>query len=370
MAPALCISLQAQQLINASITHDGIQRDYILYVPAAYDGSQAVPLVFNFHGLGSNATQQVLYGDFRPIADTANFLIVHPEGTLFSGVQHWNVGGFTTGSTVDDVGFTSALLDTLAAQYNVDLTRVYSTGMSNGGYMSYLLACQLSDRIAAVASVTGSMTTSTFDDCDAQHPTPVMQIHGTADATVPYNGNAFSKSMEEVVLYWADFNNCIQPADTTPLPDINTIDGSTVEHIVFSGGDNGARVEHFKVTGGGHTWPGSFVPLPGTNYDFNASAEIWRFFAEYDLESLGGTVNTQTVAGEMPALRLFPNPTSSQVYLEGELPVNTPWQLFNTQGQLLRSGRLQQPQVDLRGLKAGIYWLKVGERTAKVVKSP
>lgn len=364
------IPSQAQQLINGSITHDGQQRNYILYLPAAYDGSQAVPLVFNFHGFGSNATQQALYGDFRAIADTANFLIVHPEGTLFQGNQHWNVGGFTTGSTVDDVGFTSALLDTLAAEYNIDLTRVYSTGMSNGGYMSFLLACRLSDRIAAVASVTGSMTPQTFDNCDAQHPTPVMQIHGTMDATVPYGGASFSKSIEEVVLYWADYNNCMQPADTTPLPDVNTIDGSTVEHIVFSGGDNGARVEHYKVLGGGHTWPGSFLPLPGTNYDFNATVEIWRFFAQYDLEALGGTVNTRPVALQAPDLRLFPNPTTSVVNVEGALPLGTTWQLFSPQGRLLRSGRLQQPRVDLSGLPAGMYWLKVGEWTKRVVKVP
>ena len=147
----------SQQTITATITHDALQREYILYVPASYTGSNAVPLVFNFHGYTSNATEQMWYGDFRPIADTANFIIVHPNGMLdATGTTHFNVGW--GGSTIDDVGFTSALLDSISADYNINADRVYSTGMSNGGFMSYQLACQLSDKIAAIASVTGSMS--------------------------------------------------------------------------------------------------------------------------------------------------------------------------------------------------------------------
>ena len=148
----------SQQTITATLTHDSIDREYILYVPANYTGDTPVPLVFNFHGFTSNAGEQMAYGDFRPIADTAGFILVHPEGTLFNGSTHFNVGGFTAGSTVDDVGFTEAMIDTISAEYNINAERVYSTGMSNGGFMSFLLACQLSDKIAAIASVTGSMT--------------------------------------------------------------------------------------------------------------------------------------------------------------------------------------------------------------------
>ncbi len=160
----------AQETINASITHDGIQRDYILYIPEIYDGNTTVPLVLNFHGFGSSASQQMFYGDFRDIADTEGFLLVHPEGTTFIGNQFWNVGFPGISSTIDDVGFTEALIDELATLYAIDLDRVYATGMSNGGFMSFLLACQLSEKIAAVASVTGSMTQDTFDDCNAQRP--------------------------------------------------------------------------------------------------------------------------------------------------------------------------------------------------------
>ncbi len=279
----------AQQTINASITHDGIQRDYILYIPEIYDGSSDVPLVLNFHGFGSNATQQMVYGDFRDIADTEGFLLVHPEGTTFIGNQFWNVGFPGLSSTIDDVGFTEALIDELAVSYAIDLERVYATGMSNGGFMSFLLACQLSEKIAAVASVTGSMTQDTFDDCNAQLPTPVLQIHGTEDDVVLYNGNTLSLPIPDVISYWVDYNNCETTPTTTTLPDVDVSDGSTIEHSVYEDGDNGITTEHMKVIGGGHTWPGSVLNLAGTNQDIDASMEIWLFFSRFDINGLLST---------------------------------------------------------------------------------
>ena len=134
------LPISAQQTINGSMIHDEIQRDYILYIPAIYDGSADVPLVLNFHGYGSNANQQMFYGDFRDIADVEGFLLVHPQGTILNGNQHWNVGFPGSGSTTDDLGFTEALIDELANLYAINLDRVYGTGMSNGGFMSFLLA--------------------------------------------------------------------------------------------------------------------------------------------------------------------------------------------------------------------------------------
>jgi len=273
----------SQQTIHESIVHDGEERTYILYVPANYTGESEVPLVFNFHGYTSNAKQQMGYGDFRPIADTAGFILVHPQGTLLKGKTHWNVGGWTLASKTDDVGFTSALLDSLVAEYKIDRSRVYATGMSNGGYMSFLLACQLSDKIAAVASVTGSMTPQTFNSCDPQHPTPIMQIHGTTDGVVPYKGAAWTKSIDEVMKYWVTYNNCSSTAEVTHIADTDTTDGSTVTHSVYAGGDKTATAEHYTVTGGKHTWPGTTHNKPGTNQDFNASLEIWKFFSRYNI---------------------------------------------------------------------------------------
>ena len=356
----------AQQTINGSIIHDGIQRDYILYIPAIYDGGTEVPLVFNFHGFGSNANEQMLYGDFRDIADSEGFLLVHPEGTFFNGNQHWNVGGFTVGSTVDDVGFTEALIEELAGLYTINLDRVYATGMSNGGYMSFLLACQLSEKIAAVASVTGSMTPETFDACSPQHPTPILQIHGTNDEIVPYNGASWSRSIEEVMTYWVNYNNCDEPPSTTVFPDIDPTDGSTVEHIVYQNGDNNVTTEHMKVLGGRHTWPGSAYNFPGTNQDISASMEIWEFFSRFDIN---GTLSTGDYNDQ--SVTIYPNPTRSTINLSFNFYERLNYTLFSATGQKLISGSLESSdsQIDLSNLPPNIYYLVIENQTYKILKS-
>jgi polyhydroxybutyrate depolymerase len=358
----------AQQTINGSIMHDGLQRDFILYVPANYAGENPVPLVLNFHGYTSNASQQMWYGDFRPVADTAGFIIVHPEGTLFQGSTHWNVGGWTIGSTVDDVGFVAALIDSLAISYQIDLTRVYSTGMSNGGYMSFLLACQLSDKIAAVASVTGSMTPQTYDACDPQHPTPVMQIHGTTDGVVPYDGALWTKSIDDVLQYWVDYNNCQSNPEITGLPNTSTIDGSTVEHFVYKDGDNGATTEHFKVDGGDHTWPGNIFGGTGTNQDINASLEIWNFFARYDINGLIST--TAVEESKANKFNVFPNPVSTVLTIESSDSVPGKYHLESMAGQPLATGEIgsKMTELDLSQFPAGVYFLKIGQQSFKVLK--
>ena len=266
-----------QQTINDSILINGTYRNFITYVPSIYQPSQPTPLIFNLHGRTSTAWQQMWYGDFRDIADTANFIIVHPQGLLDNtGVTHWNLGQ----SNIDDIGFLNSLYSHLVSNYNINLDQVYSTGMSNGGYMSYYLACNMNDKIAAIASVTGAMGTFTQLNCNPNHPTPVMEIHGTADFTVPFN------DIINGIEYWRDYNNCNLIADTTLMPDLNFGDLSTVKHIVYNNGDNGVTTELFKVINGGHTWPGSNISTGVTNYDINASIEIWKFFYKYDINGL------------------------------------------------------------------------------------
>ena len=356
----------AQETINASITHDGIQRDYILYIPEIYDGNTTVPLVLNFHGFGSSASQQMFYGDFRDIADTEGFLLVHPEGTTFIGNQFWNVGFPGISSTIDDVGFTEALIDELATLYAIDLDRVYATGMSNGGFMSFLLACQLSEKIAAVASVTGSMTQDTFDDCNAQLPTPVLQIHGTEDDVVLYNENNLSLPIPDVISYWVDHNNCETTPTTTTLPDVDVSDGSTIEHSVYEDGDNGITTEHMKVIGGGHTWPGSVINTGGTNQDIDASMEIWLFFSRYDIDGLLSTDDF-----ENNQVTIYPNPTQSKINLSLNFSKEVDYKLFSPLGKQLMTGTItsSNEEIDISYLPSNIYFLKVGNQFYKVLKS-
>jgi len=359
----------SQQTITATITHDAMQREYILYVPASYTGSNAVPLVFNFHGYTSNATEQMWYGDFRPIADTANFIIVHPNGMLDgTGTTHFNVGW--GGSTIDDVGFTSALLDSISADYNINADRVYSTGMSNGGFMSYHLACQLSDKIAAIASVTGSMSPATYNACNPQHPTAILEIHGTADGTVAYTGSNFSKPIIDVLDYWINSNNSNTTPSVINIPDINTSDGSTVEHLIYYGGDNDVTVEHFKITGGEHTWASTAFPSAGTNFDIDASVEVWKFFSKYDINGLIGGPTLIESSEFNDEISIYPNPVANKVSIQCISSKAMPYELYSIQGRLILNG-VNDPssrEIDLSNLPQNVYILKLGSHSFKVFK--
>ena len=360
---ALCFG----QSTVESISHDGIQREYRLYVPSVYDGSEPVPLLFNLHGYTSNAFEQEIYGDFRPIADTASFILVHPEGTLdATGTTFWNAFGSPT-ETVDDVGFLSALIDTLSENFNLDLNRVYSTGMSNGGFMSYHLACRLSSRVTAVASVTGAMMDPALVACDPVHPTPAMQIHGTADPTVPYNGSTGVLGAVESAEYWVGFNNCNPVPVETAVPDVDMTDGCTADKFLYSGGDAGSTVELYRVNGGAHTWPGvnPFLAFDVTNQDFSASVEIWRFFSQYRLNELVGVKDVQS---GMVDFSVFPNPSDRDFQIQFTSPATRLIQVRNMLGQELISFQTNQSNIDVNLENSGIYFVTVNEDGNRATK--
>ena len=358
-----------QQTINGTITHGGLQREYILYVPAMYTPGTPVPLILNFHGYTSNAFEQLNYGDFRPIADTAGFIVVHPMGTVdLLGNTHFNVGWGT--STVDDLGFTAALIDSLSAEYSINQDRIYSTGMSNGGFMSYQLACELSDRIAAIASVTGTMNVNQPAICNPMHPMPVMEIHGTADQTVPYTGNVIFGTTPAAIAYWVSYNECETPAMITSIPDTDSADGCTAEHQVYRNGNNGSIVEHYKIIGGQHTWPGSAFGGVGTNQDIDASKEIWRFFSKYDIHGLINTTSTSDNTVKEPVI-LYPNPVTHFITVELPSDVPTSYTISTMYGQRILSGFFHstKQQLDLAVLSPGMYVLTIGQEAYKIFKA-
>ena len=362
-----CLSLAsasvAQNTVNGTIVSGGLTRDYIIYVPAAYTANAAVPLLFNLHGYTSNNLEQLFYADFRPIADTANFLMVLPNGTLDAqGNRFWNT--FLGNSTVDDVAFMRDLLNELQANYNIDANRVYSTGMSNGGFLSYSLACEMSDRITAIASVTGSMITSKLNACNPSRPVPVMEIHGTADQTVPYTGSPLATfvAIPTLVDAWADLNHCDQTPVVTQVPNTNMADGCTAERQVYLGGDQGSTVEHYKITGGGHTWPGAVFNIGVTNQDINACREIWRFFKSYRLDQFTATKTPDAGANAWSA---FPNPVQDELVLQAKgLHEVAKIQVFDALGRLKTSlTPVSSNSITLKtsDWAAGIYWVIVEE---------
>ena len=352
----------AQTTIQSSIISGGITREYRLYIPAMYNSSVPVPLVLNLHGYGSNNIEQEAYGDFRPIADTANFIIVHPNGTFdASSNRFWNTFG---GSTIDDIGFLSALIDTISANYNIDENSIYSTGMSNGGFMSYDLACWLNGRIAAIASVTGTMVWPHKNSCSPFRPTPIMQIHGTADATVPYNGSMGFVPIDTLVRFWVQYNDCSFTPDITPVSDNDNTDGCTAERHLFNDGEMGSTVELYKIDDGGHSWPGASFNIDVTNMDFSASIEIWRFFRKYKLNELTSIEDHKFKAF---AWSVYPNPCEDILNIETEnsrLPKHiTIYDMIGKKLPLLYNTGMKNNtlQINTKEWSRGVYLLSMEE---------
>lgn len=259
-----------------AMVHDGIKRTYRLYVPRSYDGAKPVPLVIGLHGSFTDGRIMAILTAFSIPADKYGFAVVYPDGLN----TMWRFGG------KEDVGFIAALIDELVGKKLVDPTRVYSTGISAGGYMSNKLGCDLGHRLAAIAPVCGTMQKKTENKPVC--PMPVLYIHGTDDRITGYDGNllvgkhAVSLSAEEQVAWWAKYNRCAEKPKVEMLPD-KIDDGTAVERWTYEPAKDGAPVIFYKIKGGGHTWPGApFQPealLGKTCRDFKATEVIWEFFS-------------------------------------------------------------------------------------------
>jgi polyhydroxybutyrate depolymerase len=354
LASSLFCSAQTGVTYVDSIFSNGVYRKFRTYVPNIYNVTTLTPLVINLHGYGSNSLQQQSYGNFMPIADTANFIIVHPDGLTLFGSPFWNAG---ITSTPNDVQFISNLIDYLKTKFAIDTKRIYSCGMSNGGIMSYYLACNLSNRIAAIASVTGSMFQSWFESCSPARPFPIIEIHGTDDSTVPYDGVGSFSSIDSVIKKWVKNNNCNSTAITYSVPNTNSADNSYAVNYKYTGGNLGSSVELYKVFGGSHSWPGAPAIFANTNLDFNASAEIWRFFRQYNLTQFSVPLML-TENNWVGNIHVFPNPTSDVIHVNGITDENATYSVFSIDGKQLTS-ETSVKEVSIAHLNKGIYFLRI-----------
>ena len=371
----LSINAMSQQEIDRTISCGGIVRQYHLYIPDIYRGNKAVPLLFNLHGLGSNNLQQQTYGYFNSIADTANFIMCLPNGTfLDTNKRFWNAG--FASYAVNDIGFLQALIDTLYKTYNIDPTRIYFTGMSNGGFMSHTMACACADRVAAVASVAGGMAVTQYNSCSPSRPISVMEIHGDADLIVPYSGHLVNEMgvtinivpIDTMVKGWINHNSCSGTPAITNIPNINTGDASTATRYDYTC-QSGSSFVLYKVTGGGHTWPGGFaIPSSGpTNHDFNASIEIWKFLRQYR--------NMQSVVGigevKEKETSVYPNPCHDEIYINHNGEGNySRFIISDIDGKSILSGTLSNDgTINTSSLKAGVYIVNLqGKKSSAHIK--
>ena len=264
---------------KCTLTHKTLERSYIIYVPESGASEINMPVLFALHGYGSTAENHKNYTYYEPLAETNKFIVVYPQGSYFQGTftsgNHWNVGSWTAGSTVDDVDFIDEVIGLINKKESIDQNRIYSSGMSNGGFMSYHLACNLSSKIAAIASVTGSMSAETLEDCSPSHPTPVLQIHGTLDTTVKFDGDP-SINMEpinNVLDYWSTYNSC------DPTPTLRVIDYPefSIDNKKYNNCLNNVSVELYKISSMAHTWPYK------SNYGISATEEVWNFVSQFDI---------------------------------------------------------------------------------------
>jgi len=262
------------------IASGGLDRDYILYVPRSYRGTTAVPVIFNFHGYGSTPAQQMGYGDFRPLAERDDFLIVAPEGENAPIGRHWNASQLP--GQPDDVAFTFSILDSIEKDFCVDAHRVFSTGMSDGGAMTSLLACVGSNRLAAFGPVAVLFYTPA---CSSARSIPIAAFMGDADPVVPFNGGRINCCDHSTVLSvpasmarWAAHDGCAAQAhETKPSSEVTLREWTRCKAP--------GAVRFYIINGGGHTWPGSVdVPFLGkTTHQINATDVLWAFFQAHPL---------------------------------------------------------------------------------------
>ncbi len=268
-----------------TLNHGNRARSYVVHIPPEYHPTVPTAVVLVFHGGLSNAHTVQQTTRMNTVSDAKGFVVVYPNGTgRFSDrLLTWNGGrccGYAAERNVDDVGFVNALLDDVERVVNVDRRRIYATGISNGALMAYRLACELSDRIAAIGPVAG---TQTIESCAPGRPVPVLHIHGDRDAHVPYHGGVgvgpsgvrFT-SVGETIAFWVRRNGCVPTARITQT--------GNIRHTIYSPCDQHATVRLITVIGGGHAWPGGEPAWRGGDVptqELHASGVLWDFFAAH-----------------------------------------------------------------------------------------
>jgi polyhydroxybutyrate depolymerase len=280
---------QPTELQKHTIWHQGQERTYYLYVPAAQK-SPSASLLIALHGREQTASQMAKMTGFHTIAQKEGFLVAYPQAVG----SHWNDGRETTDTGVDDLGFIQALVQQLRNKYR--LSHVYVAGVSNGGFMTHRLACQAPSGFTAFAMVIASMSTTFNKTCRPQNTRPILMINGTADPLIKWQGGELEGpgnfkgghilSSPDLLAFWKTQNACKGEARKTALPDKDPKDGTRVYQTKYAECQAGNDVMMLTIQGGGHQWPGPAPAKPlaeklfgRKSHDIDASAFIWKFFS-------------------------------------------------------------------------------------------
>jgi polyhydroxybutyrate depolymerase len=370
LALILFCSYNKAQAQYTEFEHNGIDREYIYYEPV--DLNEQAPLVFVMHGYTGDANSIKNYSDMNQFADQYGFAVCYPRGTTDGGGNRfWNVGyAFHQNQTVDDVGFLTELAQHLQLTHGLNPDYTFATGMSNGGEMCYMLACQSYNTFKAVAPVAGMILTDILNECADSPPIPMFEIHGSQDDVTPPSGDPNNNdgwgaypSIPFTINYFSEKNECTTVVTET-LPDTDFSDGSYVLSEKHLNGINNNEVWYYKVVGGGHDWPGAWG-----NMDINAGEEAWLFFQKYITDVL-----SVTNAAELEkSMRVFPNPASDFIRIETSNEVQLYEVIIYTTLGTKMKARLNNESIYLAHLSPGIYFLMIktslGTTTKKIVKN-
>lgn len=281
-------------VILNKLEYDGLERSYYIYLPKSYNSLSELPVVLVLHGGGKadgKETSQRL--GYNKIAEREDFIAVYPNGINAQWNDGRGVNYFVDDNTnIDDVGFISALIDKLIEDYKGNPSRIYITGLSNGGMMTLRLGCELGNKLTAIAPVIANIPKNIYSDCKPVSSLPILLMNGTKDPLVPWDGGfvkAFNKEMGEVVStektvqFWVQNNNCNTTPTVAVVPDTDSTDNSTVIVNTYENKGSGADVVLYTIEGGGHTLPGSNIPnvpsiLGEKNNDIDGAEIIWGFF--------------------------------------------------------------------------------------------
>ena len=285
IAAVEAVAFYSENRSTHTLQSSGLTREYRLHVPAGYDASRPTPLVISLHGAGMWPAAQQRTSEWDRVADREGFIVAYPSGISRRGPRIWQV---TSGpSHLRDVAFISDLIDELSRSYNIDAQRIYANGFSNGGGMSFVLSCTLSDRIAAIGLVDAALTLP-FGWCRDQRPVPMIAFHGNSGEAAPYKGGSswvslgrsIFQDVEGFMASWARRNQCAgKPVVSSAARDVT--------RLAYENCASSAPVVLYRLEGGGHTWPGGghiarwFVGT--TNRNIDASSVMWEFYKQHPL---------------------------------------------------------------------------------------